>query len=62
MLSKQDLDQISLRGISEETVLRQLEQIKNGFPFLKIDSAAAVGHGIVSPDENERERYVAEWK
>lgn len=62
MLSKQDLDQISLRGISEETVLHQLEQIKNGFPFLKIDSAAAVGHGIVSPDENERERYVAEWK
>ena len=34
MLSKQDLDQISLRGISEETVLRQLEQIKSGKSML----------------------------
>ncbi len=62
MLSKQDLDQISSRGISEETVLHQLEQIKTGFPFLKIASAAAIGHGIVSPADSERDDYVAEWR
>ena len=62
MLSKQDLEQISARGISEETVLRQLQQIKSGFPFLKIESAAAIGRGIVSPTDNERQRYVEEWK
>ena len=43
MLSEQDLKQISQRGISKEQVEHQLEQIKNGFPFLRIEAAAAVG-------------------
>ena len=62
MLSQQDLNQISSMGISEEKVLHQLEQIKEGFPFLKIESAAAVGRGIASPSAEERDKYVAEWK
>lgn len=62
MLSKQDLEQISHRGISEESVIRQLEQIKNGFPFLKIDSAASVDNGIVSLSDEEKKHYVELWE
>lgn len=62
MLTEQDQKQIAARGISQEQVLHQLEQIKQGFPFLKIEAAAALGKGIVSPDEAERQRYIDLWK
>lgn len=62
MLSKQDLNQISQRGITPEKVELQLNQIKEGFQFLKIESAASVGNGIFSPSETERDNYVKDWK
>ncbi|MCI6617379.1 MAG: DUF4301 family protein [Prevotella sp.] len=62
MLSEKDLRQISERGISEEQVKNQLDQFEKGFPFLKLEAAAAIGKGIVSPAEEDRARYVADWK
>ena len=47
MLSTNDLNQIQQRGITEQQVEHQLEQIKAGFPFLRIEAAAAIGKGIV---------------
>ena len=32
-------------------VEHQLKQLQEGFPFLRIEAAAAVGKGIVAPDE-----------
>ena len=61
MLSNQDLTQIAQRGITPEAIEHQLTQIKEGFPFLKIEAAAAVGNGIYSPSAAEVEQYVAEW-
>lgn len=61
MLSQQDLSQISDKGISEEKLNKQLEEFETGFPFLKLEAAAAVGHGIMAPDEEEREAYVQAW-
>ena len=61
MLSKQDLDQISARGITPEMVEHQLEEIKQGFPFLKIDAAASVGNGIIRPTEEQKKKYVGDW-
>ena len=61
MLSKQDLNQISARGISEEMVEHQLQDFKQGFPFLKIEAAAAIGNGIFKPTEEEVKKYVADW-
>lgn len=61
MLSQKDLKQISLIGITEEQVEHQLDDIKKGFPFLKIESAASVGKGIMSPSENEMNDYLAKW-
>lgn len=37
-MNQQDLTQISARGISEQQIEHQLEQIKNGFPFLKLEA------------------------
>ena len=62
MLSQQDLKQIALRGISEEQIETQLNEFKTGFPFLKLEAAAAVGNGIVAPNEAERKQYVEAWQ
>ena len=61
MLSQQDLSQIADKGISEEKLNKQLEEFETGFPFLKLEAAAAVGHGIMVPDEEEREAYIKAW-
>lgn len=61
MLSQEDLKQISLIGITEEQVEHQLDEIKQGFPFLKIEAAASIGKGIMSPTENEINKYLSTW-
>ena len=62
MLSEKDLKQISERGISEEQVNHQLAQIKTGFPFLRLEAAAAIGEGIVAPDDKECKQYIETWE
>ena len=62
MLSEKDLKQISERGISEEQVNHQLAQIKTGFPFLRLEAAAAIGKGIVAPDDKECKQYIETWE
>jgi len=61
MLTEQDLKQITQKGISEEKLNNQLEQFKTGFPFLKLEAAAAIGRGIIAPNEAERKQYVETW-
>ena len=60
-MNQQDLNQIKARGISEQQIERQLEQIKEGFPFLKLEGAAAIGKGIVAPTAGEVKNYEAAW-
>lgn len=62
MLSEQDLYQISQKGLTEEAVLKQLEQIKHSFPFLRLEAAASIGRGILSPTEEERQDYISQWR
>jgi len=62
MLEEKDLQQIALRGISESQIETQLKQFETGFPFLKLEAAAAIGHGIVAPNADERRRYVDAWE
>ena len=61
MLNEKDLKQIAQKGISEEKLNNQLEQFKTGFPFLRLEAAAAVGRGITSPDEILRLQYIKAW-
>ena len=62
MFTENDLKQIAARGITEEKVRQQLEQIAEGFPFLKLEAAASVEKGIVAPDSEEREAYIKAWQ
>ena len=62
MLSQQDLKQIAQRGITEEQIETQLNEFKTGFPFLRLEGAAAIGNGIIAPNDSERETYVAAWE
>ena len=60
-MNQQDLNQIAARGISEQQIEHQLEQIKNGFPFLKLEGAAAIGKGIMAPTAQEVEDFEKAW-
>ena len=61
MLTEKDLKQIAQKGISEEKLNNQLVQFKTGFPFLRLEAAAAVGRGITSPDEILRQQLIEAW-
>ena len=61
MLSQQDLKQIAEKGITEQQINVQLEEFKTGFPFLKLEAAAAIGKGIVAPDPQEKEKMIEAW-
>ena len=62
MLSQQDLKQLAQKGISEQQIERQLGEFKTGFPFLKLEAAAAIGKGIVAPADAERKQFVEAWQ
>jgi hypothetical protein len=61
-LSEKDMQQIAQRGISQETIETQLHQFETGFPFLKLEAAAAVGRGIMAPNEKQRTEYEEIWE
>lgn len=49
------------KGITEEQLLHQLNCFRQGFPFLKIKSAATVGNGIRVPSEDECMAFEKKW-
>lgn len=62
MFTKEDLLQINQHGLSQESVERQLENFRKGFPYLKIIRSARVGDGIISVDDAEADRLRAEYR
>ena len=61
MLTTEDKELLAAKGISEEQLNAQLQDFQRGFPFLKLQGAAAVGDGIVRLTDEEAERYVQIW-
>ncbi len=61
MLTEKDLKQIAQRGISEEQIETQLKQFETGFPFLKLEAAAAINRGIVAPTAEQRQELEKTW-
>lgn len=49
------------RGVTPAQVEHQLQQLHDGFPYLNLESAATVGHGILSPTADERQNYIGAW-
>ncbi len=63
--TEKDLKQFESKGISKETVEKQLENFKKGFPFVRLTAPATVGNGLISfkDDEvKELEKYFNENK
>ncbi len=46
MLTTQDKNQISEKGISEMLIEKQIENFKKGFPFARLVAPASKGHGV----------------
>ena len=61
MLKSTDEKTLKKRGITMEQIEEQLQNFKEGFPFLEIVSAASVGNGIVRTNEAENEKFLKEW-
>ncbi len=62
MLTQEDRDLLSRKGISEERIREQLACFEKGFPFLRLFAAASVANGgIVALDRKEQEIYSAAW-
>lgn len=59
----QELDVCTLaeKGISADKLQDELRMLQSGFPYLKIEAAATLGHGISSFDEKEKENYKKIW-
>ncbi len=49
------------KGITENNILAQLEDFRTGFPFLKIEAAAGINHGIMVPEKSERKQLIERW-
>lgn len=61
-LNESDLQTLRDRGITEETLAKQLESLKTGFPYLKIEAPATVGNGITLPSNEMRSQSIEIWK
>ncbi len=61
MISKADQALLSKKGISAEQVAEQLKTFKTGFPFLRIESAATIGQGVLNPSMSEIDEYLKIW-
>ncbi len=62
MLTQQDKELLAKKHISEETLERQLEQFKTGFPYLRLAGAASPGKGIMVTDDSQQTRYLSAWE
>ncbi|MDX9882726.1 MAG: DUF4301 family protein [Prolixibacteraceae bacterium] len=58
MLTAGDKLQIEQRGIDLQTVEQQIKNFRDGFPYLKIHSAATVGNGLIKLQEKEIGKYI----
>ncbi|MCQ2256770.1 MAG: DUF4301 family protein [Bacteroidaceae bacterium] len=61
MLTQEDKEFLSKKGISEEKLNAQLENFKTGFPWLKLAGAASPEKGITIPSPAEKEAYLNAW-
>jgi len=49
-------------GVTLPQVKEQIQNFTDGFPWLKIEAAATVGHGILQLTPQQQAHYVDVWK
>lgn len=62
ILTQDDRALLAEKGISEEQIIAQLSCFEKGFPFLKLESAASVGNGIISLEPGALKSYEQAWE
>ena len=62
MFTDNDLKQLAAKGITVEQAEHQLDEIRNGFPFLRIEAPAAVDRGIMAPTAEQADDDVKAWQ
>ena len=61
MLTENDLTTLKNRGITLEQLNDQLERFRTGFPYLRLEGSATVGHGITAVNDSLTAEAVARW-
>lgn len=61
MLTEKDLNILAQRGITVEQLNSQLARFKTGFPYLKLEGSATVGHGITQVVDQLSAQAVERW-
>jgi len=62
MITTSDENILIKRGITTNQIEEQLNSFKNGFPYLKIQSAAEPGNGIIVVSEEDRVLLLKQWE
>ena len=62
MIHEKDLKYLLEKGISEEKANYQLNQFKEGFPFMDIQKPASVSDGIIRLDEEQKLMFTDQFK
>lgn len=62
MFTKEDLRTLQERQISQSQIDVQLNNFKNGFPFLKIVAAASLQKGIMRASETDEKKFLTAWQ
>ena len=62
MFTQEDLQQIKQHGLTEAQVEQQIENFRQGFPFLPVVRAAGVGDGVLRLDEEALARAEARYE
>jgi len=62
MFTDQDKRQIEKRGMTLEQVEKQMQQFVDGFPYLKLESAASTKNGILVATDKDVKEFVELWE
>ncbi|RXK48088.1 DUF4301 family protein [Aquirufa rosea] len=62
MLTEKDKIQLEKRKISEQEIIQQVDYFKQGFPWMKLDQAASIGHGIIHLSDADVSHYVKRFE
>lgn len=62
MFNEKDLQQIERHGLTAETVARQIENFRRGFPFLSVVRAASPGDGVCVMERAEADAAVRRYE
>lgn len=62
MMNEKDQQLMAKKGITEPVIEAQLKRFETGFPWLRLEAAATVGHGITRLDAKQQSQCVKVWK